>query len=158
MSLIFPYRRGRSPRPVVSLGGRVGRPRPIVDATLIGPTGSKIVTALLDTGADDTVISDQVAQSIGVDLSNAPRHTMTGVGSAPYVISYAPITLRLTDGNEYREWMALVGFTSASMAHTLLGFAGCLQFFDAFFYGEREEVELTINSLYPGKWPTNPQS
>jgi hypothetical protein len=32
----------------------------------------------------------------------------------------------------------------------LLGFAGVLQFFDADFRGAREEVELTINSLYPG--------
>ena len=100
MSLVFPYRTGRSPRPVVSLGGRAGRPRPLIDATLVGPSGSKVVTALLDSGADDTVFSDQVAQSIGVDLSNAPRHTMTGVGSAPYVICYAPITLRLTDGKQ----------------------------------------------------------
>lgn len=56
----------------------------------------------------------------------------------PYVIAYVPVTLRLTDGNEYRAWPALVGFTSASMTHPLLGFAGCLQFFDAFFRGERE--------------------
>jgi hypothetical protein len=151
MSLVFPYRRGRSPRPVVSLGGRTGRPRPLIDATLVGPTGSKIVTALLDSGADDTVFSDQVALSIGLDLSNAPRHIMSGVGSPPYIISYAPITIRLTDGKEFREWPALVGFTSARMVHPLLGFAGCLQFFDALFRGEREEVELTINGLYPGK-------
>ncbi len=150
MSLVFPYRRGRSPRPVFSLGGRASRPRPIIDATLMGPTGSKVVTALLDSGADDTVFSDQVARSIGLDLSNAPRYTVSGVGSPPYVIAYAQITLRLTDGKEYREWPALVGFTSARMVHSLLGFAGCLQFFDALFYGEREEAELTVNGLYPG--------
>ena len=33
----------------------------------------------------------------------------------------------------------------------LLGFAGCLQFFDALFLGKDEAVELTVNSLYPGK-------
>jgi hypothetical protein len=32
----------------------------------------------------------------------------------------------------------------------LLGFAGCLQFFDALFHGAREDVELSVNSLYPG--------
>jgi hypothetical protein len=122
-----------------------------VDVTLVGPTGSKAVTALLDTGADDTVFSEPVARSIGIDLSNAPQHTVTGVGSPPYVIAYAPVTLRLTDGKEYREWPVVVGFTSAGMAHPLLGFAGCLQFFDAVFRGEREEVELTVNGLYPGK-------
>jgi hypothetical protein len=151
MCLLFPYRSGRSPRPVVSLGGRTVRPRPLIDATLIGPTGSKVVTALLDSGADDTVFPEQVAQSIGLDLSNAPRYTVTGVGSPPLVIAYAQISLRLTDGKEFREWPAVVGFTSAQMTHALLGFAGCLQFFDALFRGEREVVELTVNGLYPGR-------
>jgi hypothetical protein len=32
----------------------------------------------------------------------------------------------------------------------LYGFAGFLQFFTAKFEGDREEVELTVNSLYPG--------
>jgi hypothetical protein len=109
------------------------------------------VGALLDTGADDTVFSEQLGRSIGLDLSNAPQHTVTGVGSPPHVIAYAPITLRLTDGSEYREWTALVGFTSAPMIHPLLGFAGCLQYFDALFCGAREVAELTANGLYPGK-------
>ncbi|MBI1918661.1 MAG: aspartyl protease family protein [Planctomycetes bacterium] len=108
------------------------------------------MTALLDSGADDSVFAEQVALSIGLDLRNAPQQTMTGVGGPPSVIAYAPVTLRLTDGNEYREWPALVGFTSARMTHPLLGFAGCLQFFDALFCGEREVVELTVNGLYPG--------
>jgi hypothetical protein len=151
MSLVFPYRSGRSPRPVVSLGGRAFRPRPLVDVTLIGPTGSKAVLALLDTGADDTIFSIQVARNIGVDLSQAPQYTMTGVGSPTHVISYAPVTLRLTDGIEFREWTALVGFTSTLMTHSLLGFAGCLQYFDVLFRGEQEVVELTVNGLYQGK-------
>jgi hypothetical protein len=32
----------------------------------------------------------------------------------------------------------------------MLGFAGCLQFFDAHFRSGLEQVELTANSLYPG--------
>jgi hypothetical protein len=151
MSMVFPYRIGRSPRPVISLGGRAGRPRPLIDATLVGPTGSKVVTALLNSGADETFFSDQVALSIGLELSNVPRQTVTGVGGPPYVIAYAQIWPRLIDGKEFREWPALVGFTSARMIHPLLGFSGCLQFFDAVFRGEREEVELTVNGLYPGK-------
>ena len=106
---------------------------------------------MLDTGADDTVFTMAEAQLLGLDLSQAPQYTVTGVGSPPYVLAYAQITLRLTDGKEFREWPAWVGFTSAQMAHPMLGFAGCLQFFDALFHGEREEVELTVNGLYPGK-------
>jgi hypothetical protein len=137
--------------PVVSLGGRSQRPRPIIDVTLIGPTATIVRTAMLDTGADDTVFAQAEAQLLGIDLSNAPQHTFTGVGSPPFTIAYAQLTLRLTDGQEFREWTAWVGFTSARMAHPLLGFAGCLQFFDANFRGDREVVELTVNSLYPGK-------
>lgn len=150
MSLRFAYRRGRSPRPVVSLGGGLQRPRPIVDVTLIGPTTSIVRAALLDTGADDTVFTLAEAQLLGLDLSQAPQYTVAGVGGPPYVITYAPIAMRLTDGVEYREWPALIGFTSARMILPLLGFAGCLQFFDALFRGESEVVELTVNALYPG--------
>ncbi len=151
MTLRFAYRRGRSPRPVVSLGGGWQRPRPLVDVTLIGPTTSIVRAALLDTGADDTVFTRAEAQLLGLDLSNAPQYTVSGVGGMPHVIAYAPVTLRLTDGTEYREWTALVGFTSAPITHPLLGFAGCLQFFDATFRGEQEVAELMVNGLYPGK-------
>jgi hypothetical protein len=36
------------------------------------------------------------------------------------------------------------------MQQPILGFAGFLQYFTATFIGDREEVELTVNSLYPG--------
>ncbi len=151
MALRFAYRRGRSPRPVVSLGGGLQRPRPIVDVALIGPATSIVRAALLDTGADDTVFSVADAQLLGLNLSQAPQYTAAGVGGPPRVITYAPVTLRLTDGKEFREWPALVGFTSARMNYALLGFAGCLQYFDALFHGEQEVVELTVSGLYRGK-------
>ena len=43
-----------------------------------------------------------------------------------------------------------VGFTSAPLRRALLGFAGFLPFYSAHFHGDREEVELTVNTLYPG--------
>jgi hypothetical protein len=52
---------------------------------------------------------------------------------------------------EQREWPAWVAFTPARLNQPLFGFAGLLQFFTAAFHGDREQVELTINSLYPGK-------
>jgi hypothetical protein len=60
------------------------------------------------------------------------------------------VTLRLTDGIEFREWPARVGFTQIPLRRALLGFAGVLQFFYALFDGEMEQVELTINANYPG--------
>jgi hypothetical protein len=56
----------------------------------------------------------------------------------------------MTDGKEFCEWTGWVGFTPVLSNYALLGFAGCLQFFDATFYGALEEVELIVNRLYPG--------
>jgi hypothetical protein len=56
----------------------------------------------------------------------------------------------LAQGRERREWRAWIGFTPAHLFRPVLGFAGCLQFFTATFHGDREEVELAVNALYPG--------
>jgi hypothetical protein len=65
-------------------------------------------------------------------------------------LRYATVTLRLTDGLQEHEWAAIVGFTSARLAYPVLGIAGCLQFFATTFFGDREEIEMSTNSLYPG--------
>jgi hypothetical protein len=104
----------------------------------------------LDTGADDTLFRESVAAQIGVDLSNAPVRSGAGFGMHTATVRYAEVTLRVADNNERREWKAWVGFTSAPLRQPLLGYAGFLQFFTATFFGEREEVELTINSTYRG--------
>jgi hypothetical protein len=56
----------------------------------------------------------------------------------------------LTDGIEYHEWPAWVGFVKG-LRRPLLGFGGFLQFFTATFHGDDEFVELAVNRLYPGK-------
>jgi hypothetical protein len=150
MSLRFPYRAERTSQPILTLGGRWVRPRPIVPITLVGPTGSWDTRGCLDTAADDTVFPEIFAAHIGLDLTGAPTRTLSGVGHAAALLRYAQIALRLTDGREQREWTAWVGFTAGKLKLPLLGFAGCLQFFVASFHGDREQVELTVNSLYPG--------
>jgi predicted aspartyl protease len=118
--------------------------------TLIGPTGSATKGALLDTGADDTVFPEDVAQAIGLDLSGAPVGTASGVGMQGQPLRYAQVLLRIASNYERREWQAWVGFTAVKLRQPLLGFAGFLQFFTATFSGDREEVELAVNGLYPG--------
>lgn len=146
----FPYESFPVPTPVVSLGGRTARPKPVVPTTLIGPTGSHFDRCFLDTGADDTVFPEYLAAKLGIDLTNAPARSATGVGMTPYLIRYAEVILRVTDGTEFREWPAWVGFTPAALRRPLLGFAGCLQFFTAAFDGEREQVTLAVTARYPG--------
>lgn len=150
MALRFHYSPIKMAHPVVPLGGRWVRPRPIVPITLVGPARSIAQNALFDTGADDTIFPARLAQLLGLDLTNAPTGLGRGAGRNDLPLKYAQITLRLTDGREYREWPGWVGFTSAPLSYPMLGFAGCLQFFAALFLGDREEIELTVNSLYPG--------
>jgi hypothetical protein len=127
------------------------RPRPLVHVTLLSGSNTAFANGLLDSGADDTVFPDSVALRLGLDLSNAPLGEATGIIATPVPVRYAQVTLRLTDGHEFCEWLAWVGFTAAPLRQPLLGFAGCLQFFDSDFRGEREEVDLATNSLYPGR-------
>ena len=150
MSLRYNYKLDVLPQPVVSLGGRYVRPRPVIPVTLIGPANTRLRSALLDTGADDSLFPENLAPVLGVDLSGSPVHHAKGVGMGRIPVRYAEVKLRLTDGIEFREWMGWVGFTPVSLYYPLLGFAGCLQFFTATFHGDREEVELTVNRLYRG--------
>jgi len=150
MTMRFQYARPPARQPVISLGGRWVRPRPLVRVTVVGPSGVYVREALLDTAADDSVFPEIAAAKIGIDLAAAPFGEASGVGGAPVLVHYAAVELRLTDGKEFRRWPAWVGFTAARLKHPLLGFAGCLQFFGAHFHGDREDVELEVNALYPG--------
>jgi len=58
----FSYRTFAMPHPLVSLGGRAERPRPVVTIGLQGPGGIAATQAILDTGSDDTIFSDLLAQ------------------------------------------------------------------------------------------------
>jgi hypothetical protein len=133
----FPYRLAKRSHPVVPLKGRFVRLRAIVAVTLIGPKGGWVDDALLDTGADDSVLPGSFAKRIGIDLSQAQMGTAEGVGLGKVAVKYVEIMLRLTDGHEFREWPAWVGFTDNPIRRSLLGFAGCLQFFSANFFGNR---------------------
>jgi hypothetical protein len=122
----------------------------LIIVSVIGPGNTFPTEGLLDTGADDTVFFESLARFIGIDLSNAPIGQATTATLTDASIRYARVILRMTDGKEQREWPAWVGFTPVQLLSPLLGFAGFLQFFTATFHGDREQVELTVNSLYPG--------
>jgi hypothetical protein len=113
--------------------------------------------ALLDSGADDTLFPEFLASYIGINLAAAPTGILRSAAGGSVPVRYATVSLRLTDGVEQREWPATVAFTPVRLWRPLLGFAGCLQFFTATFHGDREEVELSVNRLYPGT-RINPQS
>ena len=146
----FPYKMTRVGRPVLTLGGRWVRPQPLIHVALVGPIATRPVLGILDTAADDTVFPDYVAARIGLDLTGAPTGSSSGIGNFPVLLRYAQVRLRVAQGGEFREWPAWVGFTSHPARYPMLGFGGFLQFFSAHFHGDREEVELAVNRLYPG--------
>src|SRR4051812_34204169 len=126
----FAYRRFPTTQPAWTLGGLSHRTHPLVRITFLGPTRTWLYDGLVDTGADDTVFPEIVANRAGIDLTNAPTWTSHGVGGAPINVRGAEVTLRMTDGKEFREWMARVAFAPMPMTRGLLGYAGFLQFFD----------------------------
>ena len=136
--------------PLVTMGGRSVRPRPIIPVTIMGPSGNWPLHALVDTGADESLFPDHFASVIGIDLSTALASSGTGLGSGSLPLRFAEVTLNISDTRETREWRAWVSFTSAFLSMPLLGFAGFLQYFTATFHGDREELELTVNASYPG--------
>jgi hypothetical protein len=149
MSLYFPYKLISLGHAVVPLGGRWVRPRPIFSVSLLGPIGVRAADSLLDSAADDTVFPEEFSADTGIDLSNAPEGFARGLGKGRVRLKYAQATLRITDGREFREWPAWVGFASR-LKRPLLGFADFQQFFSIPLLGDREAVELTVTSLYPG--------
>jgi hypothetical protein len=150
MSLRFPYLQVARGRPIVSLSGKVHRPRPVIGVTILGPAGAAPYDGLLDTGSDDVLFPEDVAALIGIDLINAPQGTASAFGHGTISVRYAEATLRVADNQEQREWHAWVSFAPVVRRYALLGHAGFLQYFTATFHGDREEVELTVNGQYPG--------
>jgi hypothetical protein len=150
VTLRFRYLQVHGRPPIVTLGGRLVRARPVIAVAVIGPAATWSGDGLVDTGAEDTVFPEWIASRAGIDLTSAPTGTAGGVGTGVYPVRYAEVPLRITDNLERREWRAWVGFTAAPLRRPLLGIVGFLQFYTATFHGDREELELTVNTLYPG--------
>jgi hypothetical protein len=149
MTLSFPYQLRNRPTASIPLGGRWVQPRPIIPVTFLGQANSWLVGSLLDTGADETVLPDLGAIKLGLDLTGAPTGTATAFGQS-VTVRYALVTMRVANPHEHREWQAWLAFTTAYLRWPLLGFGGFQQFFTVAYHGDREVVELTVNSLYPG--------
>src|SRR5436309_750113 len=72
MSLCFPYTPLPVANPIWPLGGRLDRPKALIQVSIVGPLNTVARQGLLDTGADDTAFPEAVAALIGIDLTAAP--------------------------------------------------------------------------------------
>ena len=150
MTMRFAYDLIGTSSPILALGGRYFRPRPIVPITLIGPLGSHLLRGLVDSGADEIIVPEFVPPIIGVDLFGAPTVTTRGIAGSMVSVRLAEVTMRIADLHERREWSAWVGFSPIPRRTAVLGFTGFLQYFTTMLHGEFERLELTVNALYPG--------
>jgi hypothetical protein len=150
--VIFRYAMDRAQVPQVSLGGGIDRPRPVAAIRLFGPGGTYVIDGRFDTAADDTVFPLWVSAMIGLDLSQAPEQEVRLVARPqPLRVRFASVELRLTDGIESCQWPALVGFAPLPGRRALLGYVGCLQFFDSTFRGHDREAVLVPNAAFVGQ-------
>jgi hypothetical protein len=148
--VIFPYLPLPTRSPVPSLGGATVRYRPIVSMRIFGSLGSRLYDGCLDSASNDTIFPLSLARKLGIDLDRAPQGTAHPVGGMTVPISYAVVTLRLTDGVETCQWQAIVGFVDLPLRWALLGHAGFLDFFDTELHGARRELVINPNRQFPG--------
>ena len=150
--MIFRYLIDIAHTPQVALGGGVERPKPVAPIRLFGPGGTHLIDGQFDTASDDTVFPLWVSGMIGVDLSQAPGQNITLAGRpSPVPARFAHVELRLTDGRETCQWLAIVGFVPIPLRRALLGHAGCLQFFDSTFRGHDRQAILVANAAFVGQ-------
>jgi hypothetical protein len=134
-----------------ALGGAKARYRPIVPIHILAPLPLPPVDACIDSAADDTVFPPQLATRLGIDPQAAPTGQARGVGGTTVTVTYASVTLLLSDGYETCEWNAIVGFATVPLRWALLGHAGFLEFFDVQLLGARREAIVVPNTAFPGQ-------
>jgi hypothetical protein len=144
----FAYR----PALTVSPGGMTYILRPIIPVLILGPQGSDLVFALVDTGSDECLFPRTLVPSLGVTVDDSQAIPFSGMSGSPLMASPGQVELEIADGTETYRWPAPVRFVSAGALSSpaILGHAGFLDFFLAAFDGQRKELVLTTNALFPG--------
>ena len=124
--------------------------RPVAMIRIGGSTGSTYLRALIDTCADHTLVPYSVAEDVGAELYHDEHDAAKGVGGHEISIIPGRVELELLSDGEAYQWTAVIGFakfTTPEDECSILGHAGCLEFFLATFDGVEQVVELThLNS------------
>ncbi len=131
--------------------GATARYRPILPIHILAPTLLPPVDACIDCAADDTVFPPHLATRLGIDWAAAPKGQAQLVGGTIIQLSYARVTLLLSDGYESFTWDAFVGFAAVPMRWALLGHTGFLEFFDVQLLGARREATIVPSTAFAGQ-------
>ncbi len=138
------------PPPSLPAGATV-RWRPLVPVDIVGPSGliRRFGRAILDPGADDTVFPLDTALRLGVRLRPDTGHRLRWRGQLQPLL-FGDAELVLADDASACQWHAVVAFSPAPIRYPILGICGCLEFFDARFFGADRIAELDPNRSFPG--------
>jgi len=126
--------------------------RPEAKIRVSGTRGEAYLRALLDTGADHTVLPFSIAADISAELFEGEADVAKGVSGHEITIVPGKVELELLGRDESCRWTAVIGFAQSvsSMDEcSILGHAGCLEFFLAAFDGLSQVVELTPRPNFP---------
>jgi hypothetical protein len=126
--------------------------RPEANISVRGDAGEVFLRSLIDTGADHTVLPMSVADKVGAQLLFEEENTAKGVGGHEISIIPGRVQLKLISSDDACEWTAIVAFADFERPEdecSLLGHAGCLEYFFAAFDGVERVVELTLRATLP---------
>jgi hypothetical protein len=137
----FPYRELRDSPPPGGSEGAVST-IPMIQARVIGLTGSETVYGVLDTGAEDTLIPDRLIGRIGVHLKPGDVGDFRTADGRLFEAAYGTVDLEIERGRKLYRWRARVAFVRRPTA--LFGFAGFLEHFAATFDGPARHVTLKL--------------
>ena len=132
----FPYLKRSDPRdpsvPWIS--------RPILPVRLFNRDKYLDFLALVDSGADYSLFNVQIAEALGIDLSDAESHSTFGIGGEGIKTVYRPIEMEVKGAGERLTIQA--GFIDSKGVSALLG---QYDFFDRYkvtFERAKERLEL----------------
>jgi hypothetical protein len=130
---------------------RDGCRRPLVPVLLESQEGNRlIVDALIDTGADVTLFPAAIAESLGIDLTNAPDRPLSSALGVIATYREHEISLELRRApNEIHQWRTAVGFISRPMVYGILGTRGFFEFFTLTYHAADEWVQLDPSGGFP---------
>lgn len=126
--------------------------RPIIHVRIHAPTEILDLECLVDTGADFTLLPRSLADELNIPVDESHSQSIYGIGGAPLPAVRGEIDLELIDQIEVYRWITTVwfiSFPSPAEQEVLLGHWGFLDYFTATFDGQRRELELVPNNMFP---------
>src|SRR5690606_31335513 len=89
-------------------------------------------------------LTRQMAERLGLEVLEESDCIIESA-SGEMSVSYASVTIEVSEGVEIHQWRTTVGITDQDWAEAILGHSGFLQYFDILFCGNDLKLEITRN-------------